>query len=1104
MSQIQFDWDHDEPVPSSGNFPLFPNEVIRASAGTGKTFQLSNRYIALADVSERPDEILAATFARKAAGEILDRVVLRLAEAATNPKKLNELAGFVQEEFPDAYFNYSTCLDLLAKLIRNLHRLRISTLDSFFVQIAGSFGLELGLPPGWTIVDEVTDQRLRSLAIQDVLAEENTSEVLTLLHLLNKGEVARAVSDQIRRTANSLYNLYRETTPDSLDAKMPAVWESVHRYKELDEEEWEHVLSSLAMLQFPDNKRFQSTVQKDLAHASEGNWEKLVSGGFVKVLLEGKATYYNKPVPPELDAVYAPIIEHLKSQLVNRYADQTESTWRLLNHFHQSYQRLKNDQRAFRFQDITQMLAHAIQEMDTGQLAFRLDANVGHLLLDEFQDTSLLQWTVIRPFAEASAKNPNYSFFGVGDVKQAIYGWRGGVADLFETLDEQLPHLTQRELTTSYRSSQVVIDVVNQVFDNLDSNKVAPKLTGVAEVWGERFHKHSTARNYPGYCVLQTGKAADEGEDIQTETLRYAAAEVARLHRESPGASIGILVRKNQAVARMIYELRHTHKIEASEEGGNPLLDSAGVQLVLSLLAIADHPGDTIARFHVAHSPLGTIVGFVDYEDAHAARRLSREIRRSLLERGYGLTIYHWVRELTAFCNSRELTRLMQLVSLAYQYENQATERAEDFIEMVSVTKVEDPSAADVRVMNIHQSKGLQFDIVVLPELDGKMSGVVPNIVVGRKTPTAPAEAVFRYIPTKILPLLPPHFSDMVQQQNYLNDNESLCLLYVAMTRAVHALHMIIAPSRENERTLPKTHAGILRSALVEGTLGNPPEQILFEHGDKDWFENQAGEFQKAATDPPPTELRVKLRSGDLHPDRRLQRQAPSDLEGGPLAELTHLFREDSIYFRTRGLLWHAWLEHVDWLDEDPSGIPAEETLKQLAGQFLHPRLKLPEQIAQFRTALAQPAIQEILSQKHYADPVQSLGLPSSVFPKTQTPELELHHEYPIAIRENHVLTHGYLDRLVLMLQGATVVAADILDFKTDQFPEKDSQALSRLGNYYQPQLAAYRDAIRKAFSLPPSAVHACCVFLHTGQTWDSVPKHSNGNSLLPNSEMES
>ncbi len=1074
MRQTLFDWNDEEQNTSLGSHVAFPNEVIRASAGTGKTFQLSNRYIALARASDRPDEILAATFARKAAGEILDRVVLRLAEAAGNPQKLEELSRLVREDVPLESFQRTDCLDLLAKLIRNLHRLRISTLDSFFVQIAGSFGLELGLPPGWAIVDEVADQRLRSLAIQNVLAEGSVSELLTLLHLLNKGDVSRAVSDQIRQTANGLYNLYLETTPDSAGEDIPAAWKPINRYKKLDEEEWEQALSALASLRFPD-KRFQTAAVRDLQTASEGDWDKLIGGGFIKVLLEGKTTYYNKLVPAEVGAVYAPIIEHVKAQLVNRIADQTEATWKLLDHFHRSYERLKAEQRSYRFQDITQLLANAIQDMDSGQLEFRLDAHVGHLLLDEFQDTSLLQWTVLRPFAEAAAEDPARSFFCVGDVKQAIYGWRGGVADLFASLDQELPRLTERELTRSYRSSQIVIDVVNRVFGRLDSNKVMSKLPGIAELWRKRFQTHTTARDFPGYSVLQTATQAEEDESQAVETLKYAAAEVARLHRETPGASIGILVRKNQAVARMIYELRHTHGIEASEEGGNPLLDSAAVQLVLSLLAITDHPGDTIARFHVAHSSLGTIVGFADYADDDAARRLSLDIRRMLLEAGYGGTIYQWVRELTPFCNERELTRLMQLVSLAYRYEDQASLQAGDFIEMVSATKVEDPSAADVRVMNIHQSKGLQFDIVVLPELDGRLSGLTPSVIVGRKNPTAPIEAVFRYIPSRVMPLLPARFNAMLENYNQQIDNESLCLLYVAMTRAVHALYMIVAPSRENERSLPKTYAGLLRSALTDGRLEIPPEKTLYEHGDKHWFAGQP--LNRESTSEPPQEqlLSLRLKPPALHRTRRLERQTPSDLEGGTIVSIGQTFREDSVYSRTRGSLWHAWLEHVDWLDAAPSeGPPDDETLKQLAGQFLHPRLNLDQEIEHFGKALIQPAVRQILSRESYTSHSMSSGPVA----------LELHHEYPTAYRHNNLLTHGIIDRLVLIVQDGHVVGADAIDFKTDHIDKNASKALGELGEFYQPQLLAYRTAIQHQFSLNPKSVQTRLLFIEAGLEW--------------------
>src|SRR5689334_7619427 len=100
-------------------------------------------------------------------------------------------------------------------------------------------------------------------------------------------------------------------------------------------------------------------------------------------------------------------------------------------------------------------------------MAFRLDGGIRHLLLDEFQDTAPPQWRVLRPLAEGVVNGRGGTFFCVGDGKQAIYGWRGGVAEIFDCLEDQLPALAKKELAQSYRSSQPVIDSVNQVFQNL-------------------------------------------------------------------------------------------------------------------------------------------------------------------------------------------------------------------------------------------------------------------------------------------------------------------------------------------------------------------------------------------------------------------------------------------------------------------------------------------------------------------------------------------------------------------------------------------------------------------------------------------------------------
>ena len=206
---------------------------------------------------------------------------------------------------------------------------------------------------------------------------------------------------------------------------------------------------------------------------------------------------------------------------------------------------------------------------------------------------------------------------------------------------------------------------------------------------------------------------------------------------------------------RLIFELRSRHHLLASEEGGNPLTDSVAVQLILSLLKIVDHPGDSAARYHVAGSPLGELVGYQQHEDDDAALRLALRIRDNLFSIGYGRVVYGWVQGLAAFCDQRELSRLMQLVELAYSYEPQATLRTDHFVAMVQQKKVEDPAAADVRVMTVHQAKGLQFDIVVLPELDVNLKSQPRQVVVGRPRPTDPINIVCRYASESVQRLLP-------------------------------------------------------------------------------------------------------------------------------------------------------------------------------------------------------------------------------------------------------------------------------------------------------------------------------------------------------------
>jgi ATP-dependent exoDNAse (exonuclease V) beta subunit len=1056
--------------PSSPSQLTFPNIAIGASAGTGKTFQLSNRYLALINAGEAPDQVLAVTFTRKAAGEILDRILTRLAEAATSEDKWVELHRHIGGPTLDR----NRCVHLLRTLLQHLHRLRISTLDSFFIQIAGSLAMELGLPAGWQIVDEIDDQRLRAEAMRDLLSEDALEELVTLIRSLSKQEVSRSVIDVLASIATSLYDLAQQTPREA--------WHALPRLPHLNGAALAGVIEQIAAFEFKD-KRFTKANHDGIASAQDGDWSKLLTKGLAAQILAGKEMYYNKPIEAPVVAAYQQLIDHAQALLRDQIADQCEATRRVLDRFGKSYEQLKWQRRTLRFDDVTRAIPRALSRDRLDDITYRLDAPVTHLLLDEFQDTALPQWQAIAPFAETVSECPGQSFFCVGDVKQAIYGWRGGISELMEAVTSQLPNIGEERLNRSYRSSQIVIDTVNTVFEHLSENPVLHQASfrDATDAWRLRYEPHTTVHtDLTSYTCLATSRIASEGEAQTEVTLQHAAAEVATLHRALPHQTIGILVRRNRSVTRLIDDLRYIHGIAASEEGGNPLTDSVAVQLILSLLRLGDHPGDSVACFHVAHSPLGKMLGLERHDDKPAVLRVSLEVRQRLMSRGYGRTLYGWVSALAGHCDQNELNRLLQLVDLAYGYDPQATERTMDFVLYVAAKKVENPAAANVRVMTIHQSKGLQFDIVVLPELDVDIAGQLPDVVVDRPRPTEPITAVCRYVSQPLQHVLPPSFQEMFTAHTTQVVNESLCLLYVAMTRAIRALYLFIAPSKPNEKTLPKTFAGVLRGALC-GMAQTRPEVVLYEHGAADWQNAVAimAAPPSEATTETQTEFTIRLRNADGRRGRGLERLRPSDSRASSPMHIAAQLRPNMAQALRRGALLHAWLEQIEWLDD---GEPNDTMLQQTAKHVATATLDIKAEIKTFRQMINMPQTRHVLSRHGYED-LGALGFSKDCLADLQHSQVTLQviRERPFAIRDDDAVVYGIIDRLVLFRLQDRVLAADILDFKSGVLAVDETANIHHAVETYRPQLAMYRRAIARQFGLDLDRVKARLLLLQLG-----------------------
>jgi ATP-dependent helicase/nuclease subunit A len=1078
--------------------------VIRASAGTGKTFQLTNRYLALAAAGRPLDEILATTFTRKAAGEILDRIIFRLADAATDPGRLAELAVHMaphvkanennDNDGPEP-LSPTQAMRLLRRLLHSLHRLRVGTLDSFFIQMVRGFSLDLGFPPGWKICDEIEDRQNRIEAVRRVLSEGKTEDVVRLMHMLHKGDVGRGVSQQLLDLVTQLWSLFRESDKDA--------WTQLKRLPFPPDDLVRQSLIDFESAPLPKHKSFEKARNKSLEFGIQSDWLAFLASGLIGKIIEGEETYYRKEIPPELIQASGPLIEAARAHLLNMIVDQNEATYELLSRFDEVYSRMKSTSRRYRFEDMTAALALRNVTGAVDEISYRLDGNVEHLLLDEFQDTAPLQWRVLEPFARhitSGDENAINSFFCVGDVKQAIYGWRGGVAEIFDSVEQSLDGLKVESLNQSFRSSPPVIETVNRIFSRLIGNQALSdeEHSEAAERWGQRFQHHETARTeLVGFCRLSTAPIAetpDQPEDSdgstskapkgpskaeqEVATLEHASELIAQLSAAAPESSIGVLVRKNKTVGRLI-ALLHRKGVDASEEGGNPLTDSQGVNLILSALKIAEHPGDTAARFHVATSLLGRILEFEDYASDEAASRLAIRLRRRIADDGYGKTIRALAHNTAKACDVRDWRRVEQFIELAYAYESRATDRIDDFLFFVELQRVESPTSAPVRVMTVHQSKGLQFDVVVLPELDEKLQGQPSRSVVDRPNPAAPAKRICRYVNQDERRLLPEPFQKMFGSEKRRRIEESLCVLYVAITRAVHGLYMITPPPSDSEKSLPKTWAGLLRGALAEEGP-HSENSILFECGDPDWLDRLPASTLSPITEQAEQEdeapTTVRLRSSKEATPRCLEHETPSQLEGGRRVDLSKRLGTEQGRGREWGTVVHAMLETIGWIDQTEP----DENVALEAAQKAAPRaFENQELLNAFQRYIASPAVRRVLSLSEYSQIPTDQSTPVHLQSGLSSPSWKVLRERPFAVRRGTTLLKGSIDRLVVLFDGDRPVGADVVDFKTDNVdPVDHPDEFQRITAHYEPQLQAYRDAVALMYGLPKKQISARLLFV--------------------------
>ena len=851
--------------------------------------------------------------------------------------------------------------------------------------------------------------------------------------------------------------------------------------------------------------------EKLIPAAEQGLWFSIVEETIFQNFLRSHHKYGSMKFYPGMDEVFQKIQLHVTAIFTEQLSWQNQSTAELLELFSGFLEKRKDETGQLGFDDVTARLTQFMELWSTEKFAFRLDHQIQHLLLDEFQDTSLKQWDVIRPFAlKSTQEDPTRSFFCVGDLKQAIYRWRGGVAEIFDLIEKELPNISEGEsLTRSYRSSPTIIQLINDIFGNLEQYQSDDEVVNHAVGdWAQWFETHSTAKEFAGYASIEVAKdcedSAKRGRKDARESMRKARnrnvknaafERIRKLHENlPPHHTIGVLFRTNAGVADMIFRLQRA-RIPASEEGGTSITDSAAVELVLSAIQLADHPNDDLARYHVSHSQLA---GFFELEpecqanqeqNKKAAESGAKRLRERLVVDGYGPTLEEMAKRLLPYCTRRETRRIRQLVRIAFATDREPGRwnlRPSLFARYVrEEVKVSDESSARIRVMTIHQSKGLEFDAVVLPmEMSANdFAPFPPDVVVGRDSPTDEIHTVTRYVGMNRRQLLPENFQKMFDEDRRATVRESMCLLYVALTRAVHAVHIIV--SYGAKPTL-KSAESVLLSTLVPRTREKGFDResgIIYEHpsGNELWYKLLEGPPEKPSVDHRyylPGGIKLHVGNISTHPKsgRGHSVQDATHFGAPKTMKLGEIFdRRDHADSLHRGQVLHYCFELVGWLD---FGKPDDQRIvEQLARKA--PWLENPKPIArQFDQMLDRPEIRQLLTQQSYlqyflSDFVKPADIVVDAY------RLEVHRERAFATRVENGVMHGRVDRLVFVYEAKQLVGVDVIDFKSDSVA---SQADPVLRARYEHQLQNYRQAVSEWTGLSLEKVCGRLVYVETGE----------------------
>lgn len=1061
--------------------------IIRASAGSGKTWQLTRRFIRLLALRVPPGKIAALTFTRKAAGEFFDRILRQLAGLAADPDKagtyLEELRGASREHL----------IALLRSVIVRMDRLRLCTMDSFFAAMVRCLPFDLGLSGTGALLSEDEQSAAVEDSLDSLLREATGPEYeavrRTLLEAWKRAFYGRESGSPIRDLEpwlKQMHPLYLAAPGMDCWGDAATIWPDRNSpvwradkdlTKILDRPELRAAggrftpqgrrffgeFIELLKTHIPGEPNFEKRDKGRLAYmlsAERGDAHRLPAGGVEWTMGAGAAVTLSAE---EGAALHEALCILVGAELKCR-CERTAGRRDLVELYEAMYQRLVRGQGRLVFADLPLLLAGKLGVSRTFEwrqlrlaLDYRLDSSYDHWLFDEFQDTNFAQWRVFENLIAEILQDPSgqRSVFAVGDAKQSIYLWRDAEPELFREVEASLPQEgTEKEpLNNSYRSCPAVLAMVNGVF--VDAARLETLLPGIGGLWDCPLHKSAgEAAAMSGHAALiEVDPGGHDGEGRATDTA--VAALIRQADPLARNLTCAVIVRTNEEAARLNVRLRHLlhpERMEVMCESEEAVaVDNPVTLALLGILRVAAHPDDSAAWRHLRMTPLGQLFRQVGMTPA----RLGGHVRAELARSGFLGVATEWlgkIRECAGGLDGFSNRRGTQFLELASEFDETGSRDLDGFIRRAREhRRREEGQARAIQVMTVHKSKGLEFDLVILPQLGSRPMEQARDMLLACRSDRGHAEW-FLERPPKSVWEWDGRLKEVVGRSQARAAYEGLCRLYVAMTRARRALYVLL-PAKPQSRS----EALIVRSTLADS--GPAPVRdidgirmhFLFESGNSAWIAAEPVRAVPAAPASAFSADRVPLADLLRAVNRPVQRRTPSGAERLQISGSSLLSpqRESSRGF---GTLVHRLFAEIEWLDGlRDGGVESQWAAKGLEG--LEGFEAASETV---RRTLADKAVREW-------------------FVKGTTGRAAW-RERSFDILAGREWISGQLDRVVLEQDaGGTATRAVILDFKTDAV--MDGSGLGARIAGYAPQLALYKRAVARLTGLAPGQIRCGLVF---------------------------